>query len=143
MVKRWSDDVYTEPLTAPEPLEYDDHPADQSMRLMKLLFVAVTVAALAASVAVVMHIGDQSAATTPTVDAHPGDCLTWPPGAPERAMVVDCADEHLFEVADSETMNTSASDVEYQQTCARAVERHLGHRYDPGGRFVVGMVWTT
>jgi predicted heme/steroid binding protein len=143
VLKRWSDDAHTEPFTAPESPEFDDRHADQSMRLMKLLFVAVTVAALAASVAVVMHIGDQSAASAPTVDAHPGDCLTWPPGAPERAMLVDCADEHLFEVADSETMDASAGDVEFQKTCARAVERHLGHRYDPGGRFVVGMVWTT
>ncbi|PXX09292.1 putative regulator of septum formation [Mycolicibacterium moriokaense] len=143
MLKRWSDDVYTEPLMSHESAEYDDFQPYQSMRLMKLLFVAVTVAALSASVAVVMHIGDRSAASAPTVDAHPGDCLTWPPGAPERAMRVDCADEHLFEVADAATMNTSATDIEFQQTCARAVERHLGSRYDPAGRFVVGMVWTT
>jgi hypothetical protein len=143
VVKRWSDDAYTEPFTAQESPEYDDHQAYQSMRRMKLLFVAVTVAAVAASVAVVMHIRDRSGASTPTVDAHPGDCLTWPPGVSERAMLVDCADEHLFEVADSETMNTSATDVEIKQTCASAVERHLGHRYDPDGRFVVGMVWTT
>jgi hypothetical protein len=141
--KRWSDDAYPEAFTTHESPDYDDHQADQTMRLMKLLFVAVTVAAIAASVAVVMHVGDQSAASAPTVDAHPGDCLTWPPGAPERAMLVDCADEHLFEVADSEMMNASAADVEIQQTCARVVERQLGHRYDPGGRFVVGMVWTS
>jgi hypothetical protein len=90
VLKRWSDDALTEPLTAHESPEYDDHQPDQSMRLMKLLFVAVIVAAVAASVAAVMHIGDYSAASAPTVDSHPGACLTWPPGAPERAMLVDC-----------------------------------------------------
>jgi hypothetical protein len=64
----------TEPITAHESPEYDDHQSDQSMRLMKLLFVAVTVAAVAASVGVVMHIGDHSVASAPTVDAHPGAC---------------------------------------------------------------------
>jgi hypothetical protein len=119
---------------------------------MKLLFVFVTVAAVAASIAVVLHISDRSAASAPTVDAHRGDCLTWPPGAAERAMPVDCADEHLFEVADSQAMDTTmdigtdagnpAADVRFQQTCTQAVARYLGPRYDPGGRFVVGMMWT-
>jgi hypothetical protein len=119
-----------------------------SMRLMKLLFVAVTVAAVVASVAVVLLIGDRPIASAPTFDAHRGDCLNWQPGAPERAVLVDCAFGHLFEVADSEALERDsdpgnpAAAAEYQQTCAAAVARYLGARYDPAGRFVVGMVLT-
>ena len=149
LTKRWSDEAPTELPTAGESWEYDDQRlAYPSLRLMQLLFVVVTVAAVAASVGVVLHISDQSAASAPTVDAHRGDCLTWPPGAPERAMQVDCADQHLFEVADSVAMDINtdpgnpAADGRFQQTCAQAVARYLGPRYDPGGRFVVGMMWT-
>lgn len=145
----WSDEASTELLTAGEAWEYDDErPAYPSLRLMKLLFVVVTVVAVAASVAVVMHISDQSVASAPTLDAHPGDCLTWPAGAAERAMQVNCADEHLFEVADSTPIDVSTdpgnpgADARFQQTCAQAVAGYLGPRYDPGGRFVVGMMWT-
>lgn len=149
VANRWSDEPPTELLAAGESLEYEnERPAYPSLRLMKLLFVVVTVAAIAASVAVVLHISDQSVASATAVDAHRGDCLTWPPGAAERAVQVDCAGEHLFEVADSEAVDTStdpgnpAADVRFQQTCAQAVARYLGPRYDPGGRFVVGMMWT-
>jgi hypothetical protein len=149
VVKRWADDPPTEPLTVGESREYDDQRlAYPSVRMMKLLFAVVTLAAVAATVAVALHIRNQSAASAPTVDARRGDCLTWPPGAPERAIQVDCADEHLFEVADSEAMENSsdpgnpAAEVELRQICARAVASYLGPRYDPGGRFVVGMVWT-
>jgi hypothetical protein len=151
--KRWSDEAPSELLAAGESWEYDDERLGYpSLRLMKLLLVVVTIAAVVASVAVVLHISDRSAASAPTVDAHPGDCLIWPPGAAERAMQVDCADEHLFEVADSQAMDkamdigtdpgNTAADVRFQQTCAQAVARYLGPRYDPGGRFVVGMMWT-
>jgi hypothetical protein len=118
---------------------------------MRLLLVFITVAAIAASVAVVLQMRDRSAASTPTADAHTGDCLTWPPGVPERAVIVDCTDDHVFEVADSQAVETnsvpaaSSSDVEvrqkFQQMCAQAVGRYLGPRYDPGGRFVVGVVF--
>jgi hypothetical protein len=149
VANRWSDEAPAELLVAGESREYEDERlAYPSLRLMKLLFVVVTVAAIAASVAVVLHISDQSLASATAVDAHRGDCLTWPPGAAERAVQVDCADEHLFEVADSEAVDIStdpgnpAADVRFQQTCAQAVARYLGPRYDPGGRFVVGMMWT-
>jgi hypothetical protein len=129
--------------------EFDDPHMYPSMRLMKLLFVAVTVAAVGASVALALHIGDRSTASVPTtINARRGDCLNWQPGAPERAVLVDCALGHLFEVADSEALENDsdpgnpAAAAEYQQTCAGAVARYLGPRYDPAGRFVVGMVWT-
>jgi hypothetical protein len=149
VVKRWADEPPTEPLRVGESREYDDQRLPYpSVRMMKLLFAVATLAAVAATVAVALHISNRSAASATTADAHSGDCLTWPPGAPERAMQVDCAGEHLFEVADSEVMENSsdpadpAAEGELRQTCARAVARYLGPRYDPGGRFVVGMVWT-
>jgi hypothetical protein len=63
-------------------------------------------------------------------------------------MHVNCADEHLFEVADAKAIDVSTgpgnpgADARFQQICADAVARYLGPRYDPGGRFVVGMMWT-
>jgi hypothetical protein len=131
--------------------EHDQRLGYPSLRLMRLLLVFITLAAIAASVAVVLQMRDRSAASTPTADAHTGDCLTWPPGVPERAVITDCADDHVFEVADSQAVETnsvpatSSSDVEFrqkfQQMCAQAVGRYLGPRYDPGGRFVVGAVF--
>jgi hypothetical protein len=148
--KRWSDEAPTELLSVQESREYVDRRlAHPPFWLMKLLFVVVTLAAVAASVAVGLQMSNRSAAKAPTVDAlRGGDCLTWPPGAPERAMQVDCVDEHLFEVADSEATQISsapdnpAAEVERQHACAQAVARYLGPRYDPGGRFVVGAVGT-
>jgi len=149
LVKRWPDEAPTEPLPVCASGEFDDQrPAHPPLRQMKLLFAVATLAAVAATVAVALHISNQSEPSAPTADARRGDCLAWPPGAPERAMKVDCADEHLFEVADSEAMEISsdpakpAAEGELRQICARAVARYLGPRYDPGGRFVVGMVWT-
>jgi Septum formation len=84
--------------------------------MWRAVAVGVTVAALAASVAIVLHISDQSVASATAVDAHRGDCLTWPPGAAERAVQVDCADAHLFEVADSEAVDIS---TDPWQSCSR------------------------
>jgi len=108
--------------------------------LMKVLFIAVAVAVVVASAAVIWQMTNRSTANAPTADARRGDCLTWPPGEPERATKVDCAEEHLFEVADSEPIPPAEADN--QQTCARAVGYYLGPHYDPGGRFVVGAVPT-
>ena len=148
--KRWSDEAATELLSVRESREYvDERLAHPPFWLMKLLFVVGTLAAVAASVAVGLQMSNRSAVTARVVDAlRGGDCLTWPPGAPERATQVDCTDEHLFEVADSEATQISsapgdpAAEVARQKTCAQAVARYLGPRYDPGGRFVVGDVWT-
>lgn len=110
------------------------------MWLMKLLFIAMAVAVVAASAAVIWQMTNRSTANAPTADARRGDCLTWPPGEPDRATKVDCAAEHLFEVADSEPIPPAGADE--QQTCTRAVGYYLGPHYDPGGRFVVGAVQT-
>jgi hypothetical protein len=105
---------------------------------MRVLFIAVAVVVVAASVAVVWQMTHRSNDNAPTAGARRGDCLTWPPGEPERATKVDCAQEHLFEVADSEPIPRAGTDN--QQTCTRAVGYYLGSHYDPGGRFVVGAV---
>jgi putative regulator of septum formation len=108
---------------------------------MRVLLIVVTIAAVAASVVVILQMNDRSAANAPSADTPSGNCLTWPPGEPERARQVDCGDEHLFEVAGSEP-GDAADAARSQQTCARAVANYLGPRYDPGGRFVVGAVST-
>jgi hypothetical protein len=107
---------------------------------MRLLFIAVAVAVVAVSAVVGWQMANRSNANAPTADTRRGDCLTWPPGQPEPATKVDCAEEHVFEVADSEPIPAAGADV--QQTCARAVGYYLGAHYDPGGRFVTGAVQT-
>ena len=130
----------------------DDQPHRRSSLLsMKLLLVSVTLAAVIASVTVVWRMADRPAANAPALDVHAGDCLNWPTGAPQRAVVVNCVSDHVFEVADSESVTEnsgpapSSTDAglrpEFQQKCTAAVDRYLGPRYDPDGRFVVGVVW--
>jgi hypothetical protein len=82
--------------------------------------------------------GSANAADTPNgaVDnARSGDCLSWPKDSPSAAHVVPCRDEHLFEVAGSGEMHDS------QQPCQPAVQRYLGNRYDPNGKFTISVLW--
>jgi hypothetical protein len=86
-----------------------------------------------------------------------GDCLMWPDSDLEAAAVVDCADEHKFEVAESVDMRTfpgaeygpnadppSAARIEQitQEQCELAVRRYLGTKFDPHSRFVASMLWS-
>jgi Septum formation len=89
-------------------------------------------------------------------NARPGDCLNWPNKAPDQATVVDCKNDHRFEVASSVDMRTFPGS-EYgpnaaaptgariqqisQEQCQAAVERYLGAKYDPDSRFAIGMLW--
>lgn len=68
-------------------------------------------------------------------NARSGDCLSWPTNKPDQAYFVDCKDEHLFEVAESVGMRN------FQQPCQLEVERYLGARYDPSGRFTIAVLW--
>ena len=85
-----------------------------------------------------------------------GDCLNWPERNPDAAEVVDCKDEHRFEVAESVDMRTfpgseygpdaappSPSRIQQisQEQCQVAVRRYLGERFDPNSRFTVSMMW--
>lgn len=96
--------------------------------------------------------------TNSTFDkAKSGDCLNWPDRTPDAAQIVDCTTEHRFEVAESIDMRTFPG-TEYgpdaappspariqqisQEQCQSAVQRYLGDRYDPNGRFSVSLLWS-
>ena len=90
-------------------------------------------------------------------NAKSGDCLNWPDRTPDAAEVVDCKDEHRFEVAESVDMRTfpgseygpdaappSPARIQQisQEQCQVAVRRYLGARFDPNSRFTVSMMWS-
>ena len=89
--------------------------------------------------------------------AKTGDCLNWPERTPDDAKVVDCKDEHRFEVAESVDMRTfpgseygpdaappSPARIQQisQEQCQVAVRRYLGERFDPNSRYTVSMMWS-
>ena len=89
--------------------------------------------------------------------AKSGDCLNWPERTPDEAEVVDCADEHRFEVAESVDMRTfpgseygpdaeppSAARIQQisQEQCQAAVRRYLGPQFDPNSKFTISMLWS-
>jgi len=90
-------------------------------------------------------------------DAVRGTCLNWPEQVPDAAQIVDCKDEHRFEVADRIDMRTFPG-TEYgpdapppsearirqisQEQCQAAARQYLGAKYDPNGRFSVSLVWS-
>ncbi len=89
--------------------------------------------------------------------AKSGDCLNWPDRTPDAAEIVDCKDEHRFEVAESVDMRTfpgseygpdaappSPARIQQisQEQCSAAVKRYLGARFDPNSRFTVSMLWS-
>ncbi len=86
-----------------------------------------------------------------------GTCLNWPEQVPDAAQLVDCKDEHRFEVAETIDMRTFPG-TEYgpdaappsearikqisQEQCQAAARQYLGAKYDPNGRFSVSLVWS-
>jgi hypothetical protein len=89
-------------------------------------------------------------------DAKSGDCLNWPDNAPDAATIVNCADDHRFEVAEAVDMRAypgaeyspeapPPSPARIQQIsleqCEPAVERYLGAKYDPNSRFSISLLW--
>ena len=89
--------------------------------------------------------------------AKSGTCLNWPEQVPDAATIVDCKDQHRFEVAEAIDMRTFPG-TEYgpdaapptdarirqisQEQCQAAARQYLGERYDPNGRFSVSLVWS-
>ena len=86
-----------------------------------------------------------------------GNCLMWPDRMPEAANIVDCKDDHRFEVAESIDMRTfpgseygptapppTAARIEQisQEQCESAVRRYLGAKFDPNSKFVISMLWS-
>lgn len=89
-------------------------------------------------------------------NAKAGDCLNWPDNSADAATIVDCKDDHRFEVAESVDMRAypgsefapdaaPPSPARIQQIsleqCAPAVERYLGDRFDPNSRFSISLLW--
>lgn len=119
----------------------------------RALLILVVVVVVATSVAVALQMADHgSTAPGPTSRMASGDCLTWPSGAPDRPTAVDCKGDHLFEVADAVEIDTLADEAGadpashlqqiFRETCPPAVNRYLGSRFDPDGKFGIGMVWS-
>jgi predicted heme/steroid binding protein len=88
--------------------------------------------------------------------AKAGDCLTWPDRFPGAVQIVDCKDDHRFEVAESLDLSTfpgseygpdaaapSAARIKQisQEQCQNAAHEYLGPRFDPNGKFTVSLVW--
>jgi predicted heme/steroid binding protein len=86
-----------------------------------------------------------------------GDCLMWPERNPDAASIVNCADEHRFEVAESIDMRTfpgseygpnaappSPTRIQQitQEQCEAAVRGYLGTKFDPNSKFSVSMLWS-
>ncbi|WP_137145014.1 septum formation family protein [Mycolicibacterium sp. CR10] len=89
--------------------------------------------------------------------AKSGNCLNWPDRTPDAAEIVDCTEEHRFEVAESVDMRTfpgseygpdaappSAGRIQQisQEQCSAAVKRYLGARFDPNSKFTISMLWS-
>ncbi len=88
--------------------------------------------------------------------ADTGDCLMWPDLSPESAAIVNCADDHKFEVAESVDMRTfpgseygpdadppSPARIQQitQEQCEAAVRNYLGPKFDPNSKFTVSLLW--
>jgi hypothetical protein len=86
-----------------------------------------------------------------------GSCLMWPDGGPDSAAIVNCADDHRFEVAESVDMRTfpgseygptaappSPARIQQitQEQCETAVRNYLGPKFDPNSRFTVSLLWS-
>jgi predicted heme/steroid binding protein len=89
--------------------------------------------------------------------AHSADCLTWPEKQPDKATIVNCTEDHRFEVAESVDMRTfpgseygpdaappSPSRIQQisQEQCQVATRRYLGTHYDPNTKFTISMLWS-
>jgi hypothetical protein len=100
-------------------------------------------------------LGSRTNATFDTAKA--GDCLNWPERTPDDAEVVDCNDEHRFEVAESIDMRTfpgseygpdaappSQARIQQisQEQCGAAIRSYLGPKFDPNGKFTVSLLWS-
>jgi hypothetical protein len=121
---------------------------------MLMLLIVVAAITVAGSIAIALQLDDHESATARALATHAssGDCLTWPSGEPDRPAAVDCRGDHRFEVADAVEIDTLTDasgadpaahlDRVFRHVCPAAVNRYLGGRFDPDGRFGVGMVWS-
>ena len=86
-----------------------------------------------------------------------GDCLNWLAGRPDLAEIVNCTDDHRFEVAEAIDMSTFPGS-EYgpdaappapdriqqisEEQCQAAARQHLGQKFDPNSRYAVSLLWS-
>lgn len=85
------------------------------------------------------------------------NCLMWPDGTPDSAAIVNCTDDHRFEVAESVDMRTfpgseygpnaappSPARIQQitQEQCEAAVRNYLGPKFDPNSKFTVSLLWS-
>ena len=86
-----------------------------------------------------------------------GNCLMWPDATPDSAAIVNCTDDHRFEVAESVDMRTfpgseygpnaappSPARIQQitQEQCEAAVRNYLGPKFDPNSKFTVSLLWS-
>jgi hypothetical protein len=119
---------------------------------MLMLLIVVAAITVASSIAIALQLDDHESATARALATHAtsGDCLTWPSGEPDRPAAVDCRGDHRFEVADAVEIDTLADGTDpaahldrvFRDACPAAVNRYVGSRFDPEGKFGVGMVWS-
>lgn len=135
----------------------------------RVLMLAALGALLIAGVVTALPTGDKGplsrfatsealrpAANPAFADARPGSCLNWPDNSPDSAVIVDCAGDHRFEVAESIDMRTypgseygpdapppSPARIQQisQEQCEPAVKRYLGAKFDPNSRFSISLLW--
>ncbi|CAM3125341.1 septum formation family protein [Skermania piniformis] len=84
-----------------------------------------------------------------------GDCLTWTKADASDLSKVNCTDPHLFEVAQEVDLSNYLGaefgpDAKFpgvlrfaelkQQHCVPAVQRYLNSKFDPNGKFSVGLI---
>jgi len=97
------------------------------------------------------------AAVNPTfADAKTGYCVNWPDNALDAAAIVDCKDDHRFEVSaavdtraypgsefgpDAEPPSPARIQQLTLEQCEPATRRYLGARYDPNSRFSISLLW--
>jgi hypothetical protein len=121
---------------------------------MLMLLIVVAAITVAGSIAIALQLDEHESATARALATHAtsGDCLTWPSGEPDRPAAVDCRGDHRFEVADAVEIDTLTDasgadpaahlDRVFRDVCPPAINRYLGSRFDPDGKFGVGMVWS-
>ncbi|KQR99421.1 hypothetical protein ASG12_00870 [Williamsia sp. Leaf354] len=86
----------------------------------------------------------------------PGTCLTWPQNDPSRPSAIGCGGSHYFEVAGVVDLTAAAANTFgdtapwpsreqfvalREQYCPNEVNSYLNGRFDPNGRFSVGMLY--
>ncbi len=155
------------PVGGPDPERGGALRALQATSTRRALLLAALGALLIAGVVTALPLGARGVlmaggdgvgpGVNPTfANAKPGDCLNWPDNSADAAKIVDCKDDHRFEVAESVDLRAypgsefapdaappSAARIQQisLEQCAPAVERYLGEKFDPNSRFSISLLW--